>query len=152
MSPFKFSLERVRQLREKAEKEAALNLARAQAAERDAHEAAQAAHRRSVEAMHAVSRTPGSSATVGEMHPMQLLKDALGEAQAAAAEHAVRATDLTQQEARSLGQAMQARRVLDRLREKQLDAWKVDAGREALAEMDEVARTRAALDDSNRRG
>ncbi len=151
MTPFKFSLERVRQLRERAEKEAALNLARAQVAENEAREQTAEAEARARCASEALSAQPGNATRIGDLRPIAMLREQLGVAAEQAAAGHVQAQAQVVDEKRSLGAAMQARRMLDRLREKKLDHWKVDAGREEMAVMDEVARTRALQDDSNRR-
>ncbi len=151
MTPFKFSLERVRQLRERAEKEAALNLARAQVAERAAHEETATAEARAQRASEALSAQPGQVTRIGDLRPIAMLRDRLGAAAVEAAQEHVHAQAHVDDGQRTLGTAMQARRILDRLREKKLGDWKVDADREELAVMDEVARTRALHDDSNRR-
>ena len=151
MTPFKFGLERIRQLRERTEKEAALNLARAQNAEREAQEATREAEARTQRASEALSGAPGQSIRVGDLQPIAMLRDQLGASAEQAAEAHAQTRAVVDDGQRALGAAMQARRMLDRLREKKLEHWKVDAGREEMAVMDEVARTRALQDDSNRR-
>ncbi len=151
MTPFKFSLERVRQLRERAEKEAAINLARARVSERAAHEATSDADARARAASEALSAAPGQATRIGDLQPLAMLREQLGVAAERAAEQHAQAQSHVDSGQQLLGAAMQARRMLDRLREKQLDSWKEQAGREDMAVMDEVARTRALHDDSNRR-
>ena len=151
MSPFKFSLERVRQLRERMEKEAALNLARAQQLEGAANAAHLDAAARQVDAADRLVAKPGTTVAVGDLRPVAMLRERLAEVTAQAADlHASAHADVAKG-TRALGSAMQQRRVLDRLREKQHTQWKAGENREDLAVMDEVARARAALDDLNRR-
>ena len=151
MSPFKFSLERVRQLRERIEKEAAMNLARAQEAQRDAHEATARAEADAARACEALANPVGGSARVGDLRPIAMLRDQLQRAAATASEAETTAKANVADERRSLGSAIQARRVLDRLRVRQHDAWKVAESREDSAAMDEATRARAVIDNFNRR-
>ena len=151
MTPFKFSLERVRQLRERMEQEAALHLARAQQVEGAAQAAHEVAAARQFDAADRLVGKPGTSVGVGELRPMVMLRERLTEATAHAATLQASAHAEVEQGARALSEAMQQRRVLDRLRDKKHTQWKAEENREDLGVMDEVARARAALDDLNRR-
>lgn len=151
MSTFKFSLERVRQLRQRAEKEAAINLARAQVTEHEAQATAEHAAEQTRRASEVLSKTPGSVTKIGELQPMALLRERLGEVERAAEKAQADATAQVAVGTRTLGAAMQARRALDRLHDKQLGSWKADESRDELAVMDEIARVRASHDDPNRR-
>ena len=82
---------------------------------------------------------------------MAMLRERLAEVTAHAADVQASAHADVANGTRTLGSAMQQRRVLDRLRDKQHTQWKTGENREDLAVMDEVARARAALDDLNRR-
>jgi chromosome segregation protein len=141
MTPFKFSLQRLLELRAAAERLRGADLGQALAAER-AREAASLASREQLERVH----DQGESAhpTAAGLHHVWELTSAAARARVAADAAALDAATEDRDDALArLHEAQQARKSLERLRERQVDAWAVDAGRAEQAEQDEIARQRA---------
>jgi flagellar FliJ protein len=138
---FRFRLQRVLELRERRERDAATALTRA----RDAAEAA----RRSAEALAAAraelaagDRGAGAGVPVGALHNLAFLLDRM-DAQVAHAGAAVRAAEGTVGEREgALRDAFRDRRTIDRLRERHLDAWRAGAAAADRQLMDELALAR----------
>ncbi len=136
---FKFRLQRILELRELAEQAKARTLASAQ----DAAEVARREHETLAE-MHASSRAEVDSAQraeprVGHLRQLGLVLQALDERVLAAGE-TVRAADDDVADARKLlDVAARDRRVLDRLKGRHTDQWKVDEAHKDRLQMDEIA-------------
>ena len=136
---FRFRLQRVLDLRERTEQEAAGRLA-------DARERADAASRacQTLEAIQTDSRArlaafPGNARSVGELQHADLLLDQLGQ-QVAHARDALRAAEgRVEQSLAEYTAAFQERRVLDRLRERHLDNWRSGEVQADRMTMDDVA-------------
>ncbi len=139
---FKFSLQRLLVLREKAEKEAAIQLAQAQRAEESARDAKSALDDRRAEARDAVLPQPGTARTVAELRQAALLVEHLDGTLIGAREAISAAERSVQEQVGELGDRVRDRRVLDRLRERQHDDWKVADDRTEREVMDGIARTR----------
>jgi flagellar FliJ protein len=145
---FRFRLQRVLELRERHERDAATALTRAQ-------DTAAAARREAVTLAAAraelASERPGASAAggragvpVGALHNLSFLLDRLDErvALAGAAVHSAEGTVGEREGA--LRAAFRDRRALDRLRERHEDAWRAGAAAADRQLMDEIALTRFA--------
>ena len=138
---FRFRLQRVLDLRERRERDAATALAQAQeaadAARRDA--AALAAARAELAAADV-----GVGVPVGALHNLGFLLDRMDE-RVAVAGAVVRAAEGTVGEREgALRAAFRDRRTLDRLRERHQDAWRAGAAAADRQAMDEIALARFA--------
>jgi flagellar export protein FliJ len=141
MTSFKFSLQRLLELRAAAERLRGADLGQALAAER-VREAASEASREQLERVH----DQGQSAppTAAGLHHVWELTAAAARAQVAADSAALDAAAEVRDDALArLQDAQRARKSLERLRERQAEAWAVDAGRVEQADQDEIARQRA---------
>ena len=138
---FRFSLQRVLELRRMREQARAAELAQAQLRVRDALEACHrlVAARGSV---HAPAATEPGVLPAGDLQGYAGVAELIGEHlrhsldQAAAAEREA-ADSLARFE-----DSMRDRRVLDRLRDRQLNDWQVEERRVDMQEMDAIALTR----------
>lgn len=142
---FKFRLQRVLDLRARTEEDAAIRLAAA----REAAEQARAAYER-LEATRRASRAQaqpaaGTAASVGELQYQQFVVERLDEHLAEAHRTAEAAEGEARQRLEQLTAAMQDRRVLDKLRERHLEAWRSAETQAERVSMDAVALARFAL-------
>ncbi|HEX3865689.1 MAG TPA: flagellar export protein FliJ [Gemmatimonadaceae bacterium] len=144
MSAFKFRLQSVLELREKQEQQTAAKLADAESAADEARLARQALeviqqnNARALHAAHANAPTIGQLKTIG--YVIDQLNTHIVDAQTK-----VVAAEQDVSRARSdLTTALQARRVLSRLRERHLATWRVDDKAADLRAMDELALSRFA--------
>ncbi len=140
--PFRFGLQRVLDLRAKREQEVATALVAAQGAAERARVAVQA-----LEALRDAGRERAlgghsASGTVGELrhlgYVVELLDRRVRDAEGAALE----ADAVVDEAQRSLRAAFQDRRVLDRLRDKQLDAHRTAEVQTDRQMMDDIALAR----------
>jgi flagellar FliJ protein len=141
---FSFRMQRLLTLREKAERQAAIDLATAQAAHASARTAADVIDAQRAAAREA-ARTPlGEARTVSAIRQAAILLEQLDGRQMQA-DALVRSAD-EQVHARVgvLGERVRERRVLDRLRDRQHDEWRTDADRRERELMDGLARSRGA--------
>ena len=142
---FKFRLQRVLEMRERTEREAARALAAAQDEAERARRAADvlaAARAELAAGAHDARATPGTA--VGAHHTYAFLLERLDE-RVAAAGAAVRAAEAaTHAREDALRDAFRGRRTLDRLRERDEGAWRAGAAAADRQLMDEIALTRFA--------
>jgi flagellar FliJ protein len=139
---FNFRLQRILELREKAEQAKARELAAAQdvadsaRAERDALADHHAASRAEVESAH------HAEPRVGHLQQLGLVMQSLDERLESAGE-TVRAADEKVDDAQKLLEAAaRDRRVLDRLKVRHTDQWRVEEAHKDLLGMDEIALSR----------
>jgi flagellar FliJ protein len=155
---FNFRLQRILELREKAEQAKARDLATAQDAadaarrERDALADLHASSRAEVDAAH---RT---EPRVGHLQQLGLVLNALDQRLESAGETMRAANDVVDGAQKLLDAASRDRRVLDRLKVRHTDQWRVDEAHKDRLGMDEVALTRftrnaeaRATDETNTR-
>jgi flagellar FliJ protein len=149
MSAFKFRLQQVLDLREKQEMQSAAKLAEAESAAdeariaRTALETIQNSGARALHEAHAAEPTIGHLKTIGYVIE-QLNHHIVGaQSRVDAAEQLV---DKTRTE---LTSALQARRMLSRLRERHLASWRVDDNAQDLRQMDELALSRFTRRDED---
>ncbi len=149
MSAFKFRLQQVLELREQQEKQVAAKLAEAETAAdeaRIAHQALESIRQTGAQAIrsaHANETTVGQLTTIG--YVIEQLNHHIVDAQTRV-EKAEQAVD----QARSdLTSALQARRVLSRLRDRHLANWRAEDGAEQLRQMDELALSRFTRRDDD---
>lgn len=136
MTQFRFRLQRLLDLRSSHEQQVAMRLAsaREEAAARmrrhDALAATETEGRRQL-------REAGSAA--GELQALGVMLEQLEQHVSIAALEAKDAADAAQSIEGDLRAASQARRVLDRLRERRAEEWRVEVTQEDRASMDEIA-------------
>ena len=141
---FKFSLQRLLTLREKAAHHAAIELAVARVAEEEAVNEQQRLGVSRAEARDALLPKPGVSRSVSELrHVAYLMEqlDARTEVADVSATEAERAVDEKQV---SLGERLRDRRMLDRLRERHLAEWRIADERRDRELMDGLGRSKHA--------
>lgn len=150
---FKFSLQRLLDLRARKEQEVATRFAHARtgadAAEREAaalEEAREAGRARMTEE----ARTPDQ--TAGLLQQMNYVLGQLDVHVVAARQQATAAETAAQLVQSELTVAFQDRRVLDRLRERQHDAWKSTESQLDRTAMDEIALSRFHQSDTKPAG
>ena len=150
MSAFKFRLQQVLELREQHEKQVAAKLAEAESAAdeaRNAHHALEAIRQNGSQALRAAH---GTEATVGQLKTIGYVIEQLN-THIADAQTRVDAADHVVTQARTdLTSALQARRVLSRLRDRHFTEWRTEEGAQEMRQMDELALTRFARRDQNR--
>lgn len=142
MSAFRFRLEKVLQLRKHEERQAALRLAEAR---REAEEA-----RRALEALEAIreqgrdrlARAHGAGSFAGHLQNLRYLVDRIGQLVTEAGAATRAAEERVSAMLAELSAALQERRIVDRLRERSLEQWRVEQARAEQKAMDDVAATR----------
>jgi flagellar protein FliJ len=149
MSAFKFRLQQVLDLREKQEMQSAAKLAAAESAAdeariaRSALESIQNSGARALHEAHAAEPTIGHLKTIG--YVIEQLNHHIVSAQSRVDE-AEKVVDQTRTE---LTSALQARRVLSRLRERHLASWRVQDNAQDMRQMDELALSRFTRRDED---
>ena len=143
MTQFVFRLDRFLKLRRHTEREraealgAAVNAEEASKVDADA----KAAHVATV--TNSISTEPGAVSTAGAMRNLGLVLDAAIVQSDVANGELVDKQRETEQERERWGKARVDRKIIERLRERRLDAWASDTARAEQREMDETAaRTR----------
>jgi flagellar export protein FliJ len=141
---FKFPLQRLLALREKAAQAAATELATARTAEHEARTANDELEARRAEARAALLPHPGRERSVSELSMVAFLVAQLDSSVAWAAEKVSAAERAVLHRQDKLGETVRDRRVLGRLRERQLEGWRMAIDRDERAVMDDIARARHA--------
>lgn len=147
MGAFKFRLQSVLELRERDERDAGAKLAEAEnkADEaRIAKQALEAIREKGSAAMH-VAHAP----TVGQINTIGYVLDQLQHHIADAQTRVAAAEQVVTQARADLTSALQARRVLSRLRDKHFENWKIDDNAQEMKQMDEFALARFARQAKN---
>ena len=139
---FKFRLQRLLDLREQREREAALALARAE----QAREAAEAALT-NLETVRQIGRerlvsAHGTAGTVGQLRNLAFVLEQLDRQVAHAASSVTEAAAAAEQLRQGLSEAHLERRVLDRLRERHASDWRGAAAQADRDLMDGIALSR----------
>jgi flagellar protein FliJ len=139
---FRFRLQRVLDLRAESEQQAATELAHAQTRLQHAH-SQKASLESTLEAGYSrLSAAGAATRTVGEMLSRCYVLDQL-DVRLARADADVRAAeDDTRERQEAFALAFRDRRILDRLKEKQLEEWRTEEVRADLVTMDGIALTR----------
>lgn len=147
MAAFRFKLQSVLDLREKAEKESAAGLARAR---QDADEARRA--REDLEALRDAGRARlmqahGNGGPVGHLQNLALVVESV-DAHIRQADDACREADERVVESvKAFHEAFQQRRSIDQLRTRRLEEWTSEQNKFEQKTMDEVALTRHGRGD-----
>ena len=143
MKQFSFRLERIRELRERAERERAAALGLAMRSEQESVDALQRAQRDFERAGESAAQTAGAQVLpAGTLGNFDLSRDAAsGRIEAAGVDlDAARVRVVDEQD--RYGVARRDLRVIDRLKEKRFEAWREAGAREDQKETDSVALNR----------
>jgi flagellar protein FliJ len=142
MSRFKFRLQRLLDLRQKREQEAAGAVAAARSeAEAATRRQAELAARRD-QTRQELLPAEGQTIRVGRLHEIAYLVHALDGHVATAQKASQAAEQIVQQKLGELSDAMRDRRVLDRLKDRRSVEWRTEDARQEREVMDAIARTR----------
>jgi flagellar export protein FliJ len=142
MSAFKFRLQSVLELRERDEREAGARLAEAEnlADEaRTAQRTLESVRQSGSEAMHAAH-----APTIGQIRTIGYVLDQISNHIAEAQTRVAAAEDVVTQARGDLTSALQARRVLSKLRDKHFENWQKEDNAQEMKQMDEFALARFA--------
>ena len=145
---FRFRLQRVLELRERKERDAATELVQA----RDDAERARAEQARLEAARAELATRDGSgdgASSVGALRTLHFLLGRLDERVAHAESEATTAEHVVAQRQDALTSAFRDRRTLDRLRERHTETWRAAEAAADLRQMDEIALTRFAKPKSS---
>jgi flagellar export protein FliJ len=148
MGAFKFRLQSVLELREQTERESAAKLAEAEnkADEaRMAQKALESIRQSGADAMH-IAHAPQ---TVGQIKTIGYVLEQLNHHIADAQTRVAAAEQVVTQARGDLTSALQARRVLSRLRDKHFENWKTEDNAQEMKQMDEFALARFARQAKN---
>ena len=141
---FKFRLQRLLDLRELAERQAAIALATARNTEDEARREkdAIAARRAATRAM--LLPPAGSQCRVSELRQVSVLLDRLDAGSAQAEYQLSKAANQVHQKQVQLGETVTNRRILGRLKDRQHENWRIAEERSERAVMDDIGRARFA--------
>lgn len=142
---FRFRLQRILELRERKQRDAASALANAQASADEAREeqARIEAAREALADATAPAPLPGMpGATVGSLRNLHFLLERLDNDLASAASATEAAEQHVAKREDELRTAFRERRTIDRLREKHQEAWRANESAADRQKMDEIALTR----------
>ena len=139
MKNFSFRLERVLQLRLAAEQAQARRLGEARREEAEARLFSEAGAARVAEAIAQVAATPAALRTAGTLSNLILTVEAARARAAESARAHAEAVARLEVEINGFEEARQARRAVERLKERRLESWERDMERAEQSVMDEVA-------------
>jgi len=149
MAAFKFRLQQVLELREQHEKQVAAKLAEAENAADEARLAQKALESIRQTGSEALRSAHGTEPTVGQLKTIGYVIEQLNHHIVDAQTRVEMAEQVVSQARTDLTSALQARRVLSRLRERHFANWRVEDNAEQLRQMDELALARFARRDGN---
>jgi flagellar FliJ protein len=141
---FKFRLQRLLDLRELAEREASIALATARGAEDAARRAKDAIAAQRAATRELLLPPAGSHSRVSELRQVAMLLERLDAGQAQADYQVSKAASQVQQKQVLLGESVTNRRILDRLKDRQRENWRIADERADRAVMDDIGRARFA--------
>lgn len=140
MKRFNFRLERIRELRERAERERAAALGLAMRAEAESLDALQRARRDRQRAGESAAETAGAQVLpAGTLGNFELARDAAKVRIEATSEDLDAARVRVGEEQVRYGESRRDLRVVERLKEKRFEAWREAGAREDQKETDSVA-------------
>jgi flagellar FliJ protein len=142
MSAFKFRLQSVLELREQQERQVAAKLAEAESVADEARVAQQALESIRQTGGSAMRKAHASEPTVGQLKTIGYVIEQLNHHIVDAQSRVEEAEQLVTQARTDLTSALQARRVLSRLRDRHFDSWRADGNAQEMKQMDELALTR----------
>ena len=149
MSAFKFRLQQVLELREQQEKHVATKLAAAETAADEARVAQQALETIQQSGATALRAAHSSEPTIGQLRSIGFVIEQLNHHIVNAQTKVEAAEQVVTQVQKDLTSALQARRVLSRLRDRHFTAWRTEDNAQDLRRMDELALTRFTRRDDN---
>jgi len=141
---FKFRMQRLLTLRQRSERDAALALAAARATQDGALALARDLGEQRVAAQEASVPLEGTTRRIGDMRASALLAEQLESQVGDAHKTAETAAKTVVEKQLQLGARIKDRRVLDRLRDRSLAAWRLEQDRLDREAMDSIARTNAS--------
>jgi flagellar export protein FliJ len=142
MSAFKFRLQQVLNLREQQEQAVAARLAEAETAADDARVAQQALESIRQAGSNALREAHASDPTIGQLKTIGYVIEQLNHHIVDAQARVEMAEKVVKQAKGDLTSALQARRVLSRLRDRHFTTWQSETNAEDLRGMDELALSR----------
>jgi flagellar FliJ protein len=142
MSAFKFRLQQVLDLREQHEKQVAAKLAEAEVAADEARLAQSALESIRQSGTQALRHAHASEATVGQLKTIGYVIEQLNHHIVDAQSRVEAAEQVVTQARTDLTSALQARRVLSRLRDRHFTTWRTEESAQEMRQMDELALTR----------
>jgi flagellar protein FliJ len=151
VSAFKFRLQQVLELREQAEKEVAAKLAQAESAADEARLAQRALESIQQRGSQALKAAHQSEPTVGHLNTIGYVIEQLNHHIVSAQSRVDTAEQVVSKVRTDLTAALQARRVLSRLRDRHFESWRAETNAKDLKAMDELAIarfTRRGSDDT----
>ncbi len=149
MSAFKFRLQQVLELREQQEKQVAAKLAEAETAADEARVAQKALETIRQSGSQALRSAHGGEATIGQLKTIGFVIEQLNHHIIDAQSRVEMAEQVVSQARTDLTSALQARRVLSRLRDRHFANWRAEDNAQQLRQMDELALSRYARRDGN---
>jgi len=151
MSVFRFRLQQVLELREQTEKQAAAKLAEAETAAdaaRVAKKALETIQQSGSQALRS-AHANGGGPTIGQLKTIGYVIEQLNHHIVDAQTRVESAEQTVSQTRTDLNSALQARRVLSRLRDRHLATWRVEDNAQQLRQMDELALSRFIRREAN---
>lgn len=142
MSAFKFRLQQVLELREQHEKQVAAKLAEAETAADEARVAQKALEAIRQSGSQALRSAHASEPTIGQLKTIGYVIEQLNHHIVDAQSRVEMAEQLVNQARTDLTSALQARRVLSRLRDRHFETWRVEDNAQEMRAMDELALSR----------
>jgi flagellar FliJ protein len=149
MSAFKFRLQSVLELREQQERAVAAKLAEAESAADEARVAQQALETIRQTGSQAMRKAHASEPTIGQLKTIGYVIEQLNHHIVDAQSRVEMAEQVVTQARTDLTSALQARRVLSRLRDRHFDHWRADGNAQEMKQMDELALTRFTRRDDS---
>ena len=149
MSAFKFRLQQVLELREQQEQQVAAKLVEAETAADEARVAQKALETIRQTGSQAMRSAHASEPTVGQLNTIGFVIEQLNHHIVDAQSRVEMAEQLVSQARTDLTSALQARRVLSRLRDRHFTAWRAEDNAKELKTMDELALSRFTRRDDN---
>ena len=138
---FRFRLQRVLELKEKQEKEIAIRLAHARLGEEEARAARAALESVREEGVQRTHEAQRRSPSIGELQNLRFIVERLNHALEQADEEVEGAANKVRHCMDEFTAAFKARKVLDRLRERDQESWRAEEAHADQQAMDDVALT-----------
>jgi flagellar export protein FliJ len=149
VSAFKFRLQQVLELREQQEKQVATKLVEAETAVDEARIAQRALETIQQSGSNALRTAHSSQPTIGQLKTIGFVIEQLNHHIVSAQTRVKAAEEVVAKVRTDLTSALQARRVLSRLRDRHFTAWRTEDNAQDLRRMDELALTRFTRRDGN---
>jgi flagellar protein FliJ len=147
MSAFKFRLQQVLELREMEEKQVAARLAEAETVADEARLAQKALETIRQGGSQALREAHANQPTIGQLKTIGYVIEQMNHHIIDAQSRVESAEQLVTRARTDLTSALQARRVLSRLRERHFESWRVEDNAQEMRQMDELALSRFSRRD-----